>query len=164
MGAAAAGHAQASASRASAAEADSGSRARDARCLPKAGPGRAAHLPRRLHRWAPARTAALAAEGHPKLGEAGGDWSFESLLKKFLFLLLFLNETLGSDCSRERARRFYPAAAFCLPDPKVSLYSETGGFLPVFLLDSEGVIKQVKLWALDPFKDPVCGPELYCKT
>lgn len=59
---------------------------------------------------------------------------------------------------------FYPAAGFCLPDQKVSLYLEAGGFLPVFLLDSEGVIKQVKLWALDPFKDPVCGPALYCKT
>lgn len=47
---------------------------------------------------------------------------------------------------------FYPAAGFCLPDPKVSLYSETGGFLPVFLLESEGVIKQVKLWALDPLR------------
>lgn len=72
---------------------------------------------------------------------------------------VFKNATLRSECSWELGTAvfclfcFFPAAGLCLPAPKVSLYSEAGDFLPVFWFVS-------KLWALDPFKDLMCGPEL----
>jgi hypothetical protein len=97
VGAASAGHTLASASGgasgASAAEADrerlhGPGRARLGAVSQRPGPGRAAHLPRGLHRWAPALPPWPRMDTRSR-GKRVVDWSFESLLESFLFCFVF---------------------------------------------------------------------------